>query len=66
MSKPNPFTNFGDLYRAAYAEANPYTKQMLLAEVKKVLDHWQETVREDAPSASQAEGLHIASIGQAA
>jgi hypothetical protein len=52
------FTNFGELYRAAFAEVNPTTKQMLLAEVKKALDHWHETAREEVPSASEREILY--------
>jgi hypothetical protein len=59
------FTNFGELYRAAFAEVNPTTKQMLLAEVKKALDNWQETVREEVPSTSEKEIL-FARILQAA
>ena len=42
MNQAYRFTDFGDLYRAAFAELNPTTKQLLLAEVKKALDHWAE------------------------
>jgi hypothetical protein len=42
MNEAYRFTNFGDLYRAAFAEPNPTTKQLLLAEVRKVLDRWAE------------------------
>ncbi len=34
------FANFGDLYRAAFAESDPEVKQTLLADVKKELDRW--------------------------
>jgi hypothetical protein len=34
------FSDFGDLYRAAFAETDPETKQVLLAEVKRALDMW--------------------------
>jgi hypothetical protein len=37
------FDNFGDLYRAAFAESNPEVKQMLLANVKRELDLWAES-----------------------
>jgi hypothetical protein len=37
------FDNFGDLYRAAFAESNPEIKQMLLAGVKKELDSWADS-----------------------
>jgi hypothetical protein len=39
----NRFDNFGDLYRAAFAESDPELKQMLLADVKGVLDRWAES-----------------------
>lgn len=65
MNNEYLFTNFGELYRAAFAEVNPTTKQLLLAEVKKALDHWQETVREEVPSTSENEIL-FARIRQAA
>jgi hypothetical protein len=51
------FSNFGDLYRAAFAESNPSTKQLLLAEVKRVLDHWQET--EGRPSTAGVDSRYL-------
>ncbi|PYX38756.1 MAG: hypothetical protein DMG81_10955 [Acidobacteria bacterium] len=65
MTNSHPFTNFGDLYRAAYAELNPSTKQLLLAEVKSVLDRWQESVRDAMPPSSD-EGSCGNPFGQAA
>ena len=65
MNNQYLFTNFGELYRAAFAEVNPTTKQMLLAEVKKALDRWQDTVREEAPSSPKPETMY-AQIHQAA
>ena len=65
MTNSYLFTNFGDLYRAAYAELNPSTKQLLLAEVKKVLDHWQESVRDAMPPSSD-DGPCGSHFGQAA
>ncbi len=65
MTNAHSFTNFGDLYRAAYAELNPSTKQLLLAEVKKVLDHWQESVRDTRPPSSE-DGPCGTPFGQAA
>jgi len=41
MSVPR-FNNFGDLYRAAFAESDPEQKQVLLADVKSALDQWAE------------------------
>ncbi len=38
------FSSFSDLYRAAFAEGNPVTKQILLAEVKRSLDDWEHSV----------------------
>jgi hypothetical protein len=43
------FTHFADLYRAALAEPNPTTKQLLLAAVKKVLDDWAENATDGIP-----------------
>jgi hypothetical protein len=37
------FDNFGDLYRAAFAENDPEIKQLLLAHVKRALDRWAES-----------------------
>jgi len=44
------FQNFGQLYRAAYAETNPELKQILLSDVKRVLDGWAESNAELSPS----------------
>jgi hypothetical protein len=41
------YADFGDLYRAAFSEADPDRKQRLLADVKKILDRWAATV--DSP-----------------
>ena len=49
MNQAYRFTDFGDLYRAALAEPNPTTKQLLLAEVKKALDAWAESVNDGIP-----------------
>jgi hypothetical protein len=45
------FSNFSDLYRAAFAERNPEVKQLLLADVKRVLDQWANSVGDTAPPA---------------
>jgi hypothetical protein len=39
------FDNFGDLYRAAFAENDPELKQVLLEDVKTALDRWAEADR---------------------
>ena len=36
------FKNFGDLYRAAYAEPDEKKKILLLSQVKQVLDAWAQ------------------------
>lgn len=37
------FKNFGDLYRAAYAEPNGERKILLMSQVKQALDDWAQT-----------------------
>lgn len=44
------FKDFADLYRAAFAETNPDRKQILLADVKRVLDRWALSAAEFSPS----------------
>jgi hypothetical protein len=66
MSKRYLFTNFGDLYRAAYAELDPNTKQLLLAEVKKALDRWEQAMRDGVASSADIEAQRGAPIRQAA
>jgi hypothetical protein len=44
--KAKSFPSFSDLYRAAFAETNAEIKQLLLAEVKKSLDDWEQTTRD--------------------
>jgi hypothetical protein len=53
MSQKYRFTNFSDLYRAAFAEPNPNVKQLLLAEVKKTLDRWAENMRDGMVSSGK-------------
>jgi hypothetical protein len=43
------FKNFGDLYRAVFAEPNPERKLLLMSQVKQVLDEWEQA---SAPRAS--------------
>jgi hypothetical protein len=59
MSQKYRFTNFGDLYRAAFAEPNPNVKQLLLAEVKKALDRWAETMRDGMASSGKPVSAEI-------
>jgi hypothetical protein len=42
------YANFGDLYRAAFSEANPERKQQLLADVKRALDNWAASAESPA------------------
>lgn len=60
------FTNFGDLYRAAFAELNPSTKQLLLGEVKKALDRWQESITEGVVSPAEVDAHRVATVRLAA
>jgi len=36
------FANFSELYRAAYAEPDPARKAVLLGEVRKALNEWEQ------------------------
>jgi hypothetical protein len=36
------FKDFGQLYRAAFAEPNPERKLFLLSEVRKAIDEWEQ------------------------
>ena len=40
--KDPQFRSFGDLYRAAYAESNPERKALLLSQVRKALEDWEQ------------------------
>lgn len=42
--KGKTFSNFSDLYRAAFAERDPEAKLLLVAEVKKAIDDWEQTL----------------------
>lgn len=53
MNQAYRFTDFSDLYRAAFAESNPTTKQLLLAEVKKALDRWAESMADGMPASER-------------
>jgi hypothetical protein len=43
--KDAQFRSFGDLYRAAYAESNPERKALLLSQVRRALDEWEQGLR---------------------
>ena len=49
MSTTRAYANFGDLYRAAFSEADPQLKQQLLSDVKRALDNWAAS---EEPAAS--------------
>jgi len=36
------FRNFGELYRAAFAERDPERKSLLLREVQRTIERWDE------------------------
>ena len=48
------FDNFGDLYRAAFAESDPEIKQILLSDVKRALDLWANSEAADVPRPAKA------------
>lgn len=39
----NDFEDFGQLYRAALAEGDPEKKSLLLKEVQRALEQWEQT-----------------------
>ena len=39
------FRNFGELYRAAFAERDPDKKSLLLTEVKKNIEQWEQKLQ---------------------
>jgi hypothetical protein len=48
--KDKKFKSFGDLYRAAYAEPNPERKMLLLSQVRKALDEWEQGAHNPDPA----------------
>ena len=63
--------DFGALYRAAFAEPDPAIKQLLLAEVKRALDHWAASINEGMPASARPASAEVDSsrltpFGQAA
>jgi len=71
MNQAYRFTDFGDLYRAAFAEPNPTAKQLLLAEVKKMLDHWAQSVNDGIsvsarPACTEVDSSRMVSFRHAA
>jgi hypothetical protein len=44
------FKNFGDLYRAAFAEPNTERKTLLLSQVQKALEDWERTSANRLPA----------------
>jgi hypothetical protein len=43
--------DFGRLYRRAYAETNPQTKSILLAQVQRAIDNWEQANQQWSVSA---------------
>ena len=66
MSAQPMFANFGDLYRAAYAELDPTTKQLLLTEVKRALDRWQESLTDPGYPTPRSDTSDMRPLAQAA
>lgn len=59
-------TNFGELYRAAFAERDPQRKCILLGEVQRVINNWEQseqTATTHPRMEAQSDSSHL---GQAA
>ena len=56
--------NFAELYRSAFAETDPHTKQKLLQEVQSLIDTWhlEEQNRRHGPAATSEPSSQIRSI----
>jgi len=39
------YTNFGELYRSAFAERDPDRKLELLGEVRRAIDEWEQVIQ---------------------
>jgi hypothetical protein len=52
------FKDFGELYRAAFAERDPSTKEVRLSEVRKALDDWQEMLENWTAGAPGSDTIH--------
>jgi hypothetical protein len=50
--------DFGELYRAAFAERDPATKTLRLSEVQKALDDWQEMLQNWTAGAPGSDTTH--------
>jgi hypothetical protein len=44
--------DFGQLYRAAFAETDPDRKVVLLGQVRKAIEQWERMIDEPFPAAS--------------
>ena len=55
------FTNFGELYRAAFAEPDLQKKEMLLAQVKLAIDAWQKMSEEPLHADENKRPTHVSS-----
>lgn len=59
----NDFKDFGDLYRAAYAESNAERKLFLMSQVQRVLDDWAQTsTRRGSATVADTTVMPISSI----
>ena len=56
------FRDFGELYRAAFAERDPATKRLRLSEVRKALDDWQEMLQNWTAGAPGPDGTHLVQV----
>ena len=44
------FSDFGKLYRAAYAEVDPEKKMLLLSAVQRAIEEWRSTAEKESPA----------------
>ncbi len=44
------FSDFGRLYRAAYAEVDPEKKMLLLSAVQRAIEEWRSMAEKESPA----------------
>jgi hypothetical protein len=50
----NRYSNFGELYRSAFAERDPDKKVELLSQVRRAIAEWEAVIQEHAASGTEA------------
>jgi hypothetical protein len=54
MVMENRYNNFGELYRAAFAERDPEKKVELLGQVRRAIAEWEAIIEEQAGAGTEA------------